>query len=264
MSQSLRSDVSYSQKGLGPRTSFKYREGGSILSVSLLSGLDASLSKGGKRDKYGARVSTKSLLRLSADSIQRPNDLAVNKLEAEEEKHEEHAALLAVPDGWGWKTLHCLTLPLKYFFHFTIPDILDEANRSRYGITIFACVVWLALLAEAMLECLAILGNLFGISPAVMGLTFSAIGTSLPNIWASMIVARRGNGDMAIAAALGANTFNIYIGLGVPYLVYTLVNGQPYDSLKDEGIVLLILMLALIMVIWFVIIMLCNWEMRYW
>lgn len=114
-----------------------------------------------------------------------------------------HGDFLAVPEGRVWIVLHYLVLPLKNLLFYSTPDVLLTENRRKYPGTIIASIVWLALLAEGLLECLEILGNLMHVSPAVMGLTFSAIGTSLPNIWSSMIVARQGGGDMAIAAALG-------------------------------------------------------------
>ena len=193
------------------------------------------------------------------------NDHEFNKTDSEHDLTEnEHGNLLDVPEGSIWICLHYVVLPLKYMLYYTTPDILELTARPRYPYTITACVIWLALLAECLLVCLQYLGNLMHVSPAVMGLTFSAIGTSLPNIWSSMIVARQGAGDMAIAAALGANTFNIYLGLGIPYLVYTLVNGKPYDSLKDDGIVLLILVLLVILVVWYAAIVLSGWEIRAW
>merc|ERR1712185_545409 len=53
-----------------------------------------------------------------------------------------------------------------------------------------------------------------------MGITFSAAGTSFPNLFASMVVARQGLGNMAVSNALGGNGFNIFMGLGLPWLLY--------------------------------------------
>ena len=62
-------------------------------------------------------------------------------------------------------------------------------------------------------------GCLMEIDPDLMGLTVTAIGTSLPNLFASVLVARQGLGNMAVSNAFGSNTFNIFIALGVPWLI---------------------------------------------
>lgn len=65
-----------------------------------------------------------------------------------------------------------------------------------------------------------------GVEPTIIALTVIAGGTSLPEMVASAIVAREGKGDMAVANALGSNTFDIFISLGLPVLVATLVHGS--------------------------------------
>lgn len=68
-------------------------------------------------------------------------------------------------------------------------------------------------------------------APALsMGITFSAAGTSFPNVFASMVVARQGLGNCAVSNALGGNVFNIFMGLGLPWLFYTLVGSDDVDS----------------------------------
>jgi Ca2+/Na+ antiporter len=54
---------------------------------------------------------------------------------------------------------------------------------------------------------------------------------------ASFNVLANGN-NMAVSNASGSNTFNIVIGLGLPWVLYTnFVTGfEPYHGLRDEGI----------------------------
>ena len=46
-----------------------------------------------------------------------------------------------------------------------------------------------------------------------MGLTLIAAGTSVPDLITSVIVARKGLGDMAVSSSLGSNLFDICVGL---------------------------------------------------
>jgi len=54
-----------------------------------------------------------------------------------------------------------------------------------------------------------------GISEKIIGLTIVAIGTSLPELVASITAIRKGENDMAVGNVLGSNIFNILLILGV-------------------------------------------------
>ena len=56
----------------------------------------------------------------------------------------------------------------------------------------------------------------------LMGLTFLAAGTSVPDLLRSVIVARIGEGDMAVSRSNGSNIFNITVGLPLPWLLFCL------------------------------------------
>ena len=58
-----------------------------------------------------------------------------------------------------------------------------------------------------------------GIGELVVGLTVVAIGTSLPEVAASVAAALRGERDLAIGNAVGSNIFNIALCLGLAGLV---------------------------------------------
>ena len=53
-----------------------------------------------------------------------------------------------------------------------------------------------------------------GVSEAVIGLTVIAIGTSLPELGASLIAAWRGQAEIAIGNVIGSNLFNLLLVLG--------------------------------------------------
>ena len=72
-----------------------------------------------------------------------------------------------------------------------------------------------------MVEWTEIIGNTLGIPSVVMGLTFLAAGTSVPDLLSSVIVARKGEGDMAVSSSIGSNIFDILVGLPVPWIIYT-------------------------------------------
>ncbi len=59
------------------------------------------------------------------------------------------------------------------------------------------------------------LASLFGISDMVIGLTIVAIGTSLPELAASIMAAKKGEHDLAIGNVLGSNIFNTLAVVGI-------------------------------------------------
>lgn len=60
----------------------------------------------------------------------------------------------------------------------------------------------------------------FGVSSLVVGLTVVAIGTSLPELAASLAAVRRKETDIAVGNIVGSNIFNIGMVLGVPAMLF--------------------------------------------
>ncbi|WP_429910625.1 calcium/sodium antiporter [Glycocaulis sp.] len=88
-----------------------------------------------------------------------------------------------------------------------------------------------------------------GVSQAVIGLTIVAVGTSLPELAASLSAARRGEGDIAFGNIVGSNIFNILGILGITALVSPLqVTGGLAGS--DLGVMLAASALLLALAIW--------------
>lgn len=62
-------------------------------------------------------------------------------------------------------------------------------------------------------HCLSLqVGETFWVTEEIMGLTILAAGTSIPDLITSVIVARKGLGDMAVSSSVGSNIFDITVG----------------------------------------------------
>ncbi|MGA0163702.1 MAG: calcium/sodium antiporter [Bdellovibrionota bacterium] len=66
------------------------------------------------------------------------------------------------------------------------------------------------------------LARWLGWSELIIGLTLVAVGTSIPEIAASVAAALRGHHDIAIANAIGSNVFNILCVLGITSIIQPL------------------------------------------
>ena len=80
-------------------------------------------------------------------------------------------------------------------------------------------IALIVLLSYFLVEATIAFAAGIGIPPVIVALTLLAAGTSAPDLMSSLDVARRGRGGMAVANAVGSNTFDLLIGLGVPWLV---------------------------------------------
>ncbi len=95
----------------------------------------------------------------------------------------------------------------------------DETQNAslRWAIVSFLGGLILLLCSSRLLVWAASnLARAFGVSELIIGLTIVAIGTSLPELAASVMSAVKGHADMAIGAIIGSNMFNILLVLAIP------------------------------------------------
>ena len=68
--------------------------------------------------------------------------------------------------------------------------------------------------AELMVETAVGVATQMGVSPLIIGVTIVAIGTSLPELAATLAAAWRGQADIAVGNVVGSNMFNILLIIG--------------------------------------------------
>lgn len=132
----------------------------------------------------------------------------------------------------GLILLACLVVTLFWLFNESSEQGIggldeEEANEIEHTSTakaIFWLVVGLVLLmvsAKLLVWGAVDVARYFGISELVIGLTIVAIGTSLPELAASIASALKGHHDIAIGNVVGSNIFNLLAVLPIPGLVAT-------------------------------------------
>ena len=66
----------------------------------------------------------------------------------------------------------------------------------------------------------AIFGCLVGLKDSVTAITFVALGTSLPDLFASKQAAvQEKYADASIGNVTGSNSVNVFLGLGLPWMI---------------------------------------------
>ena len=125
---------------------------------------------------------------------------------------------------------------------------LEELPEMKQSTALFWLFVGLAaLLAAAQLLVYAAtqIAIELGISSMIIGLTIVAIGTSLPELAATVGAAMKGQSDIAIGNIVGSNILNILAVLAIPGMITA--TSLDFSALwRDSGMMLaLTLMLAL-------------------
>ncbi|WP_370981390.1 calcium/sodium antiporter [Agaribacterium sp. ZY112] len=88
----------------------------------------------------------------------------------------------------------------------------------------------------------------FSVSPLIIGLTVLAIGTSLPELAASVVSALKGHHDIALGNIIGSNIFNLLAVMSIPGIIAPLT----YDSTVFSRDYLYMLGLTLLLVVFVV------------
>ncbi|XP_041724062.1 sodium/potassium/calcium exchanger 2 isoform X4 [Coregonus clupeaformis] len=107
----------------------------------------------------------------------------------------------------------------------------------------------------------AVVGETIGITEEIMGLTILAAGTSIPDLITSVIVARKGLGDMAVSSSVGSNIFDITVGLPFPWLLWSIINNMQPVAVSSNGLFCAIVLLFLMLIFVIISIAACKWRM---
>uniref|UniRef100_A0A3P8SLU5 Solute carrier family 24 member 4 n=1 Tax=Amphiprion percula TaxID=161767 RepID=A0A3P8SLU5_AMPPE len=125
------------------------------------------------------------------------------------------------PFGIGSKVKWLLSWPLLLLLYLTVPNCAKPRWEKYFMVSFILSTVWIAVFSYLMVWMVTIIGYTLGIPDVIMGITFLAAGTSVPDCIASLIVARQ-LGDMAVSNTIGSNVFDILVGLGVPWAIQTM------------------------------------------
>lgn len=90
-----------------------------------------------------------------------------------------------------------------------------SAERGRNIAMVLGGMVGLGFGAELMVRGAVIIATLLGISELIIGLSVVAVGTSLPELAASVMSAWKGEMDIGVGNVIGSNIFNVLFVLGL-------------------------------------------------
>ncbi len=127
-----------------------------------------------------------------------------------------------------------------------VEEIPAEMSPGMAWWMLTSGLVLLLLSSKALVWGAVGIAQYFGVSDLVIGLTIVAIGTSLPELAASIMAARKNEHDIAVGNVVGSNLFNILAVLGIagtidPSKVLPVVLYRDYPLMLVLSIVLYVL-----------------------
>ncbi|XP_075891499.1 sodium/potassium/calcium exchanger 2-like isoform X10 [Nelusetta ayraudi] len=180
---------------------------------------------------------------------------------AEEEEEEDQPLSLSWPESGRKRLTYLLIIPIVLPLWLTLPDVRKQSSAKFFPLTFVGAICWIACFSYLMVWWAHQVGETFGITEEIMGLTILAAGTSIPDLITSVIVARKGLGDMAVSSSVGSNIFDITVGLPFPWLLWTLLNGLSPVQVSSNGLFCAIVLLFLMLLFVIISIAACKWRM---
>jgi len=164
--------------------------------------------------------------------------------------------IILIPILWNGKiefyeSLVLITILLSFIFlnkkHLKKKE-KENINKDNIYILLLILTGGLALLlfgTELFLTSSRKFASHIGISDYIIGLSITAIGSSLPELAASIESIRKRNIDFIIGNILGSNIFNIGIVIGLIGLIETFLNTSSLELLARKDVIRDIIMVSL-------------------
>ncbi|XP_026154792.1 sodium/potassium/calcium exchanger 2 isoform X1 [Mastacembelus armatus] len=180
---------------------------------------------------------------------------------AEDEEEEDQPLSLSWPESHRKRFTYLFIMPIVLPLWLTLPDVRKASSKKFFPITFLGAIGWIAGFSYLMVWWAHQVGETIGITEEIMGLTILAAGTSIPDLITSVIVARKGLGDMAVSSSVGSNIFDITVGLPFPWLLWSLFSELSPVQVSSNGLFCAIVLLFLMLLFVIISIAACKWRM---
>ena len=153
-------------------------------------------------------------------------------------------------------------LPLFYlyklfFYKNNNPKAMDDESKDSLSNIIFLFFIGLISLlvgTELFLNSSIEIAKIVGISNYVLGLSITAVGTSLPELATSIEAVRKKHIDFVVGNILGSNIFNITLVIGLAGLI------SPGDIVLQGDVYRDMIMISITTLALYIIIKNYNWQ----
>ncbi len=115
-----------------------------------------------------------------------------------------------------------ITYLILLFLHQVIFALIPPPSFLNTGgwITFVGALCFIAIVTALISDLASIFGCLIDLHPSIVAITFVALGTSLPDLFASKTAAaNEKSADASVGNVTGSNSVNVFLGLGLPWLI---------------------------------------------
>ena len=147
-----------------------------------------------------------------------------------------------------------ILLILFYLFYYQKPDTSnldkdlslgkEKVSTSFFLLVISAAILWLG--AETLIKSSISVANKFNVSERIISITMVAIGTSIPELAASL----KKHNDLAIGNLIGSNIFNLLVVIGITSVVNP-ITGIDFDIISKDMIWVVVFSFILLPLVYF-------------
>jgi len=121
--------------------------------------------------------------------------------------------------------MHIISFPWKFAFAILIPPPVLAGGWACFVISIG----FIGFLTIIVIDFAELFGCVTGVEDSITAITIVALGTSMPDLFASMTAAAQDPfADASIVNVTGSNSVNVFLGIGLPWSfasIYWAVNG---------------------------------------
>jgi len=156
-----------------------------------------------------------------------PNKIELELAQLEEDTETEKNNSTEEPEKQAaWKKIF---MPIDFILDKLFPSM------KHFYIVFFISIIIIAGISWVLVESAVEISHILNIPSVIVGLTVLAVGTSVPDLFSSIIVAKENKGGMAVSNGIGSNIFDILVGLGLPFLIMILISGVEIPA-EDSNI----------------------------
>merc|ERR1711998_529522 len=118
--------------------------------------------------------------------------------------------------------MHFLTFGWKVIFALVPPTCYQGG-----WVTFFVALGFIGMLTAFVSDIASLFGCLLGLEDSITAITFVALGTSLPDTFASKTAAENDDtADASVGNVTGSNSVNVFLGLGIPWTLACLYHSN--------------------------------------
>lgn len=153
-----------------------------------------------------------------------------------------------------YTSLEKVLMPLDYLLYKVFPP------PNHYFGVFFMSIGFIAVLSWVLVQSAIGISEILNVPEVIIGITVLAVGTSVPDMISSIIVARQGRGDMGITNAIGSNIFDVLIGLGLPWMIALLVSHREMIPVSRENLFFSVVLLFISVLVIFFMLIIRRWR----